>query len=87
MPSVIHCSTYILLFLPLQSLYADFTAYMLMTTESIADLQSRGVPEVAVEDFRPNIVVEGVQKPYDEDEWECIKIGGAIFRNVVPCVR
>lgn len=87
MSSVNHCSTWILLFLPLQCMYADFTAYTLMTAESVADLQSRGTPKIAVEDFRPNFVVEGTQRSYDEDEWECIKIGDAVFRSVTPCVR
>lgn len=71
----------------LQALFADFTPYMLMTTESVADLQSRVSCRIAAEDFRPNFVVQGALKPYDEDEWQCIKIGSTVFRNVVPCLR
>lgn len=70
-----------------QSLYADFGGYMLMTTESIADLQNRVSSKIAVEDFRPNFLVEGTKKPYDEDEWQYVKIGDTVFRNTVPCSR
>ncbi|XP_050719851.1 mitochondrial amidoxime-reducing component 1-like [Eriocheir sinensis] len=70
-----------------QSLYADFSGYMLMTTESIADLQGRVSSTIAPEDFRPNILVEGTKKPFDEDEWQYVRIGDAVFRNVVPCSR
>ena len=58
-----------------------------MTTESLADLQSRVSCKIVVEDFRPNILVEGTKTPFDEDEWQYVKIGDAVFRNVVPCVR
>uniref|UniRef100_A0A0P4VZ15 MOSC domain-containing protein n=1 Tax=Scylla olivacea TaxID=85551 RepID=A0A0P4VZ15_SCYOL len=69
------------------SLYADFGGYMLMTAESIADLQTRVSSKIAAEDFRPNILIEGTKKPYDEDEWQYVKIGNTIFRNTVPCSR
>ncbi|KAG0719808.1 Mitochondrial amidoxime-reducing component 1 [Chionoecetes opilio] len=69
------------------SLYADFSGYMLMTTESIANLQSKVSCKIAAEDFRPNILVEGTQKAFDEDEWQYVKMGDAVFRNIVPCQR
>ncbi|KAK4286962.1 hypothetical protein Pmani_039954 [Petrolisthes manimaculis] len=70
------------------SQYADLTGYMLMTTESIADLQTR-VPQVTLDplNFRPNIVVEGTPRPYHEDAWMYVRIGEAVFRNVKPCSR
>lgn len=69
------------------SLYADVFPYMLMTKESIADLQSRVKAQIAPENFRPNLLVEGTGKAYDEDDWAYIKIGNAIFRNLSPCSR
>lgn len=71
----------------LQALYANLFGFMLLTTESIADLQSRVSCNIAAEDFRPNILVKGTKKPFDEDEWQYIRIGDAVFRNVVPCGR
>ncbi|XP_045121511.1 mitochondrial amidoxime reducing component 2-like [Portunus trituberculatus] len=69
------------------SLYADSGGYMLMTAESVADLQTRVSSKIAAEDFRPNILIEGIKKPYDEDEWQYVKIGDTVFRNTVPCSR
>ncbi|CAL4079358.1 unnamed protein product [Meganyctiphanes norvegica] len=68
------------------SMYADLTAYMLMTQSSLDDLQSRVNVSISPKDFRPNIFVEGTLA-YEEDNWEYIKFGGAIFRNVKPCDR
>lgn len=69
------------------SLYADCFPYLLMTKESINDLQSRVSCQTPPENFRPNILVEGVGKAYDEDDWAYIKIGSSIFRNIRPCTR
>ena len=80
-------ATLILETISLQSLYADFCGCMLMTAESIADLQTRVSSKIAAEDFRPNILIEGTKKPYDEDEWQYVKIGDTVFRNIAPCSR
>ncbi|XP_068234833.1 mitochondrial amidoxime reducing component 2-like [Palaemon carinicauda] len=69
------------------SLYADCFPYLLMTKESVIDLQSRVSCPAPAENFRPNILIEGVSKAYDEDNWAYVKIGSAIFRNVFPCTR
>lgn len=39
--------------------------------------------------FRPNIVIKGALKPFDEDEWKAIQIGenGPIFHVVKGCPR
>ncbi|KAG7177998.1 Mitochondrial amidoxime-reducing component 1-like 1 [Homarus americanus] len=68
-------------------LYANLTSYMLMTTESIADLQSRLECKVDEDNFRPNILIDGTKEPYDEDDWEYVMIGDAVYRNVKPCER
>ncbi|XP_037775397.1 mitochondrial amidoxime reducing component 2-like isoform X1 [Penaeus monodon] len=69
------------------SLYADLTGYMLMTRESIGDLETRVKTHLPPQNFRPNILVEGTKGPYDEDLWEYIRIGNTLFRNVKPCSR
>ncbi|KAK7078374.1 hypothetical protein SK128_001539 [Halocaridina rubra] len=69
------------------ALYADQFPYMLMTRESVADLEERVNFPLSPQNFRPNILVEGSNKPYDEDDWAYIKIGDAIFRNLSPCSR
>ena len=70
-----------------QSLYADLFPFMLLTKESISDLQSKVSCPIAPENFRANILVEGASKAFDEDDWAYIKIGDAMFRNVHPCTR
>ncbi|XP_045616250.2 mitochondrial amidoxime-reducing component 1 [Procambarus clarkii] len=69
------------------SLYADEAGFLLMTEESVADLQGRVQCQIAAENFRPNILVNKIREPYDEDGWEYVKIGEAVFRHVSPCMR
>ncbi|XP_044728951.1 mitochondrial amidoxime-reducing component 1-like isoform X2 [Chrysoperla carnea] len=65
----------------------DETSYMLMTESSVADLNDRTKLHTPIQQFRPNFVVKGTQ-PFEEDDWDYIKIGSdAIFRNVRPCLR
>ncbi|KAJ8919366.1 hypothetical protein NQ315_016459 [Exocentrus adspersus] len=70
-------------------LYQDLTSVLLINQSSINDLNKRiGNSSVTVENFRPNIVVDGpCIEPYAEDSWAWIKIGDAIFRNVKECTR
>ena len=37
--------------------------------------------------FRPNIVVRDAAAPFDEDAWQRIAIGDAVFRVVKACER
>jgi uncharacterized protein len=65
--------------------FADAYPFLLVSTSSLADLARRG-GDVAVERFRPNIVVDGAQA-FAEDGWGRIRIGNVSFRVVKPCVR
>jgi len=68
------------------SFYADGPAFMLMTSASVDELESRLSVKISPRDFRPNILVVGTE-PYDEDKWEYIRIGQAVLRNAKPCTR
>lgn len=68
-------------------LYTDGAAFMLMTVQSVADLQRRVQCQIAAENFRPTILIEAKNGPYDEDSWEYVMIGEAVFRNISPCTR
>jgi len=73
-------------------IYADGFAYMMMTTKSIAELNSKlkmaGEDlEVEVTRFRPNILVSGDFPAFAEDKWAWIKIGDAVWRNIRPSDR
>ncbi|XP_047357357.1 mitochondrial amidoxime-reducing component 1-like isoform X3 [Vespa velutina] len=68
-------------------LFSDITSYMLMTSQSLDNLNERLENPVPALQFRPNIVVSS-EKSFVEDNWEWIKIGDrAIIRNVKPCSR
>ncbi|KAK1130658.1 hypothetical protein K0M31_018774 [Melipona bicolor] len=68
-------------------LFSDFASYMLMTTRSMEQLNEKLERPVPSVQFRPNILVS-TQQPFEEDQWEWIKIGErAVIRNVKPCTR
>lgn len=72
----------------LQGLYTDLTSFMLMNKSSVDDLNTKLNDKVNHRYFRPNILVDGDNiPPFDEDNWEWIKIGHVVFRSVKPCTR
>lgn len=70
-------------------LYSDLSAVSLINQQSVNDLQKRiGSSNISVENFRPNIVVDSASlQPYAEDDWDWIKIGDVVLRNVKECTR
>ena len=66
--------------------FADGYPLLLISEESLADLNSRMSRPLPMNRFRPNLVVAG-GKAYAEDEWEKIQIGGMALRVVKPCYR
>jgi uncharacterized protein YcbX len=66
--------------------FADGFPFLLISEESLADLNRRLTEPLPMNRFRPNLVVSG-GGPYDEDRWERIEIGGINLRIVKPCAR
>uniref|UniRef100_A0AC35TRS1 MOSC domain-containing protein n=1 Tax=Rhabditophanes sp. KR3021 TaxID=114890 RepID=A0AC35TRS1_9BILA len=67
--------------------YQDDAPYMMMTVESIQDLNNRiGDEEMVVERFRPSIYVSDA-KAYDEDYWAKVKINNVTLTYLKPCTR
>ncbi|XP_011493995.1 PREDICTED: mitochondrial amidoxime reducing component 2 isoform X2 [Ceratosolen solmsi marchali] len=66
--------------------YPDSTSYTLQNEASIADLNTRLDEPVSPLHFRPNFLVKGAEV-LEEDNWEWIKIGQVVFRNIKPCTR
>ncbi len=60
--------------------------FLLISEESLADLNRRLADPLPMNRFRPNLVVAGVE-PYEEDRWERIEINGIGIRVVKPCAR
>ena len=50
-------------------------------------LAADGDQPVPMNRFRPNVVVSGFKKPWDEDRWRRIRIGSVSFRVAKPCGR
>jgi uncharacterized protein YcbX len=66
--------------------FADGYPILLISEESLADLNNRLSQPLPMNRFRPNLVVAGAEA-YAEDEWERIEIGGMSLRVVKPCPR
>jgi hypothetical protein len=66
--------------------FADAFPLLLISEESLQDLNRRLERPVSMNRFRPNLVVSGC-RPYEEDEWQEIRIGSVALRIAKPCAR
>ncbi len=66
--------------------FADDFPILLISEESLVDLNTRRDEQHPMNRFRPNIVVKGCSA-FDEDKWNTIKIGDLLFDVVKPCAR
>eukprot|EP00191_Tetraselmis_sp_GSL018_P012605 CAMPEP_0177601416 /NCGR_PEP_ID=MMETSP0419_2-20121207/14247_1 /TAXON_ID=582737 /ORGANISM="Tetraselmis sp., Strain GSL018" /LENGTH=890 /DNA_ID=CAMNT_0019094679 /DNA_START=231 /DNA_END=2904 /DNA_ORIENTATION=- len=77
--------------------YANEAQFLFVNKASVDDLNRRVsgraasagepfAPQIRPGRFRPNIVVGGL-RPYEEDEWNKIRIGGVLFVSAGPCQR
>lgn len=65
---------------------ADGFPFLLISEESLEDLNSRLETPLPMDRFRPNLVVRGCS-PFAEDGWKNIRVGEVSFRVVKPCSR
>ncbi len=69
--------------------FADGFPLLLGAEKSLQDLNTKISQQehkpVDMLRFRPNVVVTGTKRPYEEEEWHTIKIGSLTFYNVKPC--
>ncbi|WKZ34827.1 MAG: MOSC domain-containing protein [Anaerolineales bacterium] len=66
--------------------FADGYPILIISEESLQDLNSRLDLHVPMNRFRPNLVVKGCE-PFAEDLWKRIKINGIEMALVKPCAR
>jgi uncharacterized protein len=66
--------------------FADGYPILVISEESLQDLNSRLETPVPMDRFRPNIVVKGCD-PFAEDTWNRIQIGDVKLAIVKPCAR
>lgn len=66
--------------------FADGYPILIISEESLQDLNSKLDSAVPMNRFRPNIVVKGCD-PFAEETWKRIRIGGVEMALVKPCAR
>jgi MOSC domain-containing protein len=66
--------------------FADGFPFLLISEESLADLNRRLAEPLPMNRFRPNLIVAGAE-PYAEDRWHSVEIGAIPMRVVKPCGR
>jgi uncharacterized protein len=66
--------------------FADGYPILIISEESLQDLNGRLGSPVPMNRFRPNLVVKGCE-PFAEDMWKRIRIGGIEMALVKPCAR
>jgi uncharacterized protein len=66
--------------------FADAFPFLLISEESLADLNGRLSQPLPMNRFRPNLVIAGAD-PFVEDRLTDFEIGGIRFRAVKPCDR
>ena len=68
--------------------FADAGPYLLAAEESFKHVNDQLEKKLDIIRFRPNIVVKGTGKPWDEDDWKEISLGGAgRFYVIARCPR
>jgi uncharacterized protein len=70
--------------------FADAFALLVISEGSLADLnarlQAKGRAPVDIDRFRPNIVIDGVER-FEEDYARDLRVGDVTLELVKPCVR
>lgn len=66
--------------------FSDGFPLLLISEESLNDLNQRLDSPILMNRFRPNIVVKGGEA-FAEDKWKKIRVNGIIYRIVKPCSR
>ncbi|HET9465009.1 MAG TPA: MOSC N-terminal beta barrel domain-containing protein [Gemmatimonadales bacterium] len=66
--------------------FADAFPFLVLSEESLSDLNRRLSDPLPMNRFRPNLVVAGGE-PFAEDTWNVVEIGGVRVRMVKPCAR
>ncbi|CAG8209504.1 unnamed protein product [Penicillium olsonii] len=68
--------------------FADCAPYLVISETSVNDVSARlGGEEMDRTKFRPNIVVSGAEKAFEEDFWRALRIGQARLLLTGNCIR
>jgi uncharacterized protein YcbX len=67
--------------------FADSYPLLLISEESLSDLNARLTNPLPMNRFRPNVVIGGAREPFSEDRLRVLRIGDVVFYAVKPCSR
>lgn len=67
--------------------FADGYQFLIISEESLADLNRRLAEPLPMNRFRPNIVIGGSGLPFAEDYVRRFRLGSVVFQAVKPCAR
>jgi uncharacterized protein YcbX len=67
--------------------FADGFPFLLISEESLADLNARLAAPLPMTRFRPNLVIRGAGEPFAEDRMHSLQLGDVVFDVVKPCGR
>jgi uncharacterized protein YcbX len=67
-------------------MFADGYPLLVISAESLADLNTRLGEPLPMNRFRPSLVVEGLG-PYGEDDVRLLRVGETVIEMVKPCSR
>ncbi len=68
--------------------FADAFPMLVLSEESLADLNHRLDDPIPMDRFRPNLVLRGCPEPYAEDGWTGFRVGGGVsLYGGGACVR
>ncbi|XP_034244478.1 mitochondrial amidoxime reducing component 2-like [Thrips palmi] len=70
----------------INGIFADETAYHVIVRSSLDALNEKLQVPVSSLNFRPNFVVDG-PAAFEEDAWQWVRIGQAVFKVIMPCGR
>lgn len=66
--------------------FADGFPLLVVSLDSLADLNSRLSSPIGIDRFRANVVIIG-EPAYQEDNWKSLRIGDVQFNVTKPCSR
>jgi uncharacterized protein YcbX len=74
---------------PVEVAFPDGYPLLVVSEESLADLNRRVNPPepLAMDRFRPNLVLAGCAEPYEEDTWKAFRVGAVRLFGGGPCGR
>lgn len=70
-----------------EAIFHDLSPFMLISQQSLDDVNSKLVEKVTIRNFRPNFFVDKCSNQFAEDDWVKFSIGNLNFFKIKHCTR